>query len=121
MAKLPFIICYTIIFGIIIIQWNIPDILLLLNVLFCSLVVIGTYMKGLIRYKEKKPWYAVLAIFGSLYLTITYLNNITHLLTHRRKMVKWRARSYEFRMSKQHYNNYLVNLKSIRLFGKIID
>jgi hypothetical protein len=89
--------------------------------LICSLVVIGTYMKGLIQYKEKKPWYAVVSIFGSLYLTITYLNNIIPLLARRRKMVKWRARSYEFRMSEKYFNNYLANLKRIRLFGKIID
>jgi hypothetical protein len=42
MAALPFIICFTIIFGIIIFQWNIPYNMLLFSIISCFIVVIGT-------------------------------------------------------------------------------
>ena len=90
---------YTIIFGMMIFQLNIPNNLLRFSIMSCFIIVIGTCTKWLVRHKEKKPWYTLLCIFGSLYLTATYLRYIVSSLTNRSKIVKWGARTYKFKMS----------------------
>jgi cellulose synthase/poly-beta-1,6-N-acetylglucosamine synthase-like glycosyltransferase len=98
MALLPFFICAVLIYGVVEFKWDIPYSLLYYSVFSCLVVIFGTYIKGLVQYKEKNPWYAFLSVFGSIFLTITYLINIVPLLIKKHKIVKWRARSYVFKM-----------------------
>jgi chlorobactene glucosyltransferase len=98
MAALPFIICFTIIFGIVAFGWNVSNELMFFSLVSCFTVFIGAYIKGLVQYKEKNPWYAAFSVFGAFYLAINYLINIVPLLTNRRKIVKWRGRTYEYKM-----------------------
>jgi chlorobactene glucosyltransferase len=97
MALLPFFICAVLIYGEIVIKWDVPYGLLYYSIFSCLVVIFGVYIKGFVQYKEKNPWYAFLSIFGSMFLTITYLINIVPLLIKKRKIVKWRSRSYEFK------------------------
>jgi chlorobactene glucosyltransferase len=98
MALLPFLICAILIYGSEGFRWDIPFSLFCYSVFSCLVVVFGTYIKGLVQYREKNPWYAILSVFGSIFLTIAYLFNIIPLFIKKHKVVKWRARSYEFKM-----------------------
>jgi glycosyltransferase involved in cell wall biosynthesis len=98
MALLPFFICAVLVYGVVGFKWNIPYSLLYYSIFSCFVVIFAAYIKGLVQYKEKNPWYAFLSVFGSIFLTITYLINIVPLLIKKYKIVKWRARTYEFRM-----------------------
>ena len=99
MAILPFLISGVMIFGVIGFNWNISYSLLYYSVFSCLVVIFGAYIKGLVQYKEKNPWYAFLSVFGLMFLIITYLINILPLLIKKHKIVKWRAREYEFKMN----------------------
>ena len=98
MAILPFLICGVMIYGVVGFNWNISYSLLYYSIFSCLVVILGAYIKGLVQYKEKNPWYAFLSVFGSMFLTVIYLINILPLLIKKHKIVKWRAREYEFKM-----------------------
>ena len=98
MALLPFLICGVLLSGVVVVKLDISYSLLYYSVFSCFVVIFGAYIKGLIQYKEKNPWYAVLSVFGSIFLAITYLINIVPLLIKKHKIVKWRARTYEFKL-----------------------
>jgi hypothetical protein len=98
MATLPFIIYLALVFDIILFHMEVPTNLLLLSGLSCSTVIVATYIKGLIQYKEKKPLYAAISFLGAMFLIVNYLINLFPLMIKKRKLVKWRARIYEFKM-----------------------
>ena len=100
MSLLPFLISTILIYGVVALNWEIPYVLIYYSVFLCLVVIFGTYIKGFVQYKEKKPWYAFLSLFGSIFLTFSYLINIVPLLIKKHKKVNWRARTYEFKLIK---------------------
>jgi chlorobactene glucosyltransferase len=98
MATLPFIICFTLVLDVALYGLEVPNNLMLFSTLLCCTVIAATYVKGLIQYKEKKPWYAVISIVGSIFLLVNYLINLLPLLVKKRKVVRWRARVYNFKV-----------------------
>jgi chlorobactene glucosyltransferase len=101
MAALPFIIYLALVFDIILFHAEVPLNLLLLSALSCTTVIVATYIKGIIQYKEKKPLYAVISFLGAMFLIVNYLTNLFPLMIKKRTLVKWRARTYEFKMHSQ--------------------
>lgn len=97
MATLPFIIIFYYFFAIVVSSTNIPAYLSALAVLCGCVVICSSYIMGLTKNKEKKPFYALLSFFGALYLIIAYLNNIVPLLVKGYKMVIWKERNYKFK------------------------
>lgn len=96
MAALPFIICFYFIFRSTESPTSIPNYLLELAILSCCIVICSTYVKGLIQYKEKRPWYAFLSFVGALYLIIAYLDNLLPLILKGYKTVIWKERNYKY-------------------------
>lgn len=100
MTTLPFILCLALIFNFVLFKEGVPINLLLYSISSLCIVMVATYLKGLIQYKERKPWYAIICLVGSIYLITNYLINLLPLLIKKRKLVQWRARTYEFKIPK---------------------
>ncbi|HEX6028198.1 MAG TPA: glycosyltransferase [Nitrososphaeraceae archaeon] len=72
------------------------QLLLLLNVVSCLMVIIGSAIKGVKEYKLT-PLYSLLTFFAAIFLTIAFLyNTIPLLMSNKAKPIIWRGRKYVY-------------------------
>ena len=70
------------------------SLLLFLNILCCSMIILGVAMKDIKKHRLT-PIYSLLAFPGGLFLTIAYLANIVPLLKPSKpRLVTWKGRRY---------------------------
>lgn len=72
------------------------QLLLILNIVSCLMVIIGSAIKGVKEYKLT-PLYSLLTFFAAIFLTIAFLyNTIPLLMSNKTKQIIWRGRKYVY-------------------------
>jgi hypothetical protein len=75
--------------------------LLLINVACCIIIILGTALKNIRKYKIS-PLYSLLILIGAVLLMAAYIVNMTSLLRpSKTKLVSWRGRNLVYKRKKR--------------------
>jgi len=108
MALIPFLILpYTL--SISLADHPINLMLLLLNVACCLIIIVGTALKNIRKYKIS-PMYSILILIGAVLIMAAYIVNMTSLLRpSKTKLLSWRGRKLAYKRKKrapEHKNTF---------------
>lgn len=101
MALIPFLLLpYTL--SIALAEHSFNLMLLLLNVACCLIIIVGTALKNIKKYKIS-PIYSTLILIGAVLIMAAYIVNMTALLRpSKAKLLSWRGRNLLYKRKKEH-------------------